>query len=171
MKPSLNPSPKLPILGALLVTLAAAAALPAQASGTVEISYVQPEHFADIGWGSFERDRNLRSLSEVLTKLGNKLPDNQVLRLEVLDVDLAGRVWPGSLHELRVMRGGADWPQMTLRYSLLEDGKTVKAGESRMTDMNYLFARQPTTSLEGNLPYEKRMIDHWFSDTFVKAAR
>jgi hypothetical protein len=56
---------------------------------------------------------------------------------------------------------------VTLRYTLLEDGKTVKAGEDRVSDMNYLFSRRPSTSLEGNLPYEKRMIDHWFSDTFA----
>lgn len=144
-------------------------AQPAQAAGSVAVRYVDPAHFTDIGFGSLDRERTLRSLTEVFEQLGRQLPDGQTLSLEVLDVDLAGEVWPRIGLEYRVLRGGADWPRMTLRYTLQADGRTLKAGESRLADMTYLFTLRGLTAKDSNLPYERRMVERWFGDTFPAA--
>ena len=145
----------------LLAAALLSAALPSGAAGSAQVSYVQPEKFTDVGHGSFDRERTLQSLTQHFDTLGKRLPDGQTLRVEVLDVDLAGEVWPRGPHEVRVLRGRADWPHMTLRYTLLEGDRTVKAGEVRLADMAYLFNQQHLSQY-GDLPFEKRMLDRWF---------
>lgn len=154
----------------LMALSLAAACMPAHAAGVAEVRFVQPEKFADAGQGSFDRNRTLQSITQHLEVLGKRLPDGQTLRVEVLDVDLAGEVWPRGPSEVRVLRGRADWPHMTLRFSVLDGSRTVKAGEARLADMNYLFSplRSPH---DGDLPYEKRMLDRWFNEQVMAAAR
>jgi hypothetical protein len=146
----------------------AATGMQASATGSAEVSYVQPEKFTDVGFGSIERERTLQSLTQHFETLGKRLPDGQTLRVEVLDVNLAGEVWPRGVHEVRVLRGRADWPQMTLRYTVLEGSRTLKAGEARLADMSYLFSQQRIHQY-GDLPYEKRMLDNWFKEELAPA--
>ena len=61
----------------------------------------------------------------VYSRLGRRLPDGQTLTIAVLDLDLAGSLRPTPTGELRVLRGGADWPSMSLRYTLQADGRTL----------------------------------------------
>ena len=89
----------------------------------------------------------------------------------MLDVDLAGDAFPRVvLRDTRVLRGRADWPRMHLRYTLREGDKVIKSGEDRIADMNYLMG---TTRVhqDGPFPYEKRMLDNWFDERIVAAAR
>jgi hypothetical protein len=132
----------------------------------VEVSWLQPERYSDAGRTVSDRERTMKSLGSTFAKLGRQLPDGQTLRLEVLDVDLAGEVEPHPRRDMRIVRGGADWPTITLRYTLQAGDETLKAGEARLADMNYLFAVPPVSRHEGDLPYEKRMIDHWFGQNF-----
>ncbi len=153
------------LIAACLFTACAGAA----AVGSAQVSYVEPEKFTDAGHGSFDRNRTLQSLTQHLEALGKRLPDGQSLRIEVLDVDLAGEVWPRGPNEVRVLRGRADWPHLTLRYTLLDGSRTVKAGEAKLADMNYLFS-QPAVQQYGDLPFEKRMLDRWFNEQIVAKA-
>jgi hypothetical protein len=157
---------------AIGLTLAASCAFlqPAMAAGKVEVSFVEPARFTDAGRSAVDRERTLQSLSEVLHSLGGALPDGQVLRLEILDVDLAGEIEPlrWSWNDLRVLRGGVDSPHMTVRYTLLADGRTLKAGQAQLSDMNYLFAaRGYALRQSGALPYETRMLKQWFDENFA----
>lgn len=136
------------------------------AAGTVEVQYVQPDRFTDIGRWHPDEDRNLASLSAVFKALGKQLPDGQTLQLQVLDVDLAGDVDPVGVHQVRIVRGGADWPRMTLRYTLKQGEQTLKSGESHLSDLGYTFG-QTAIRDDSNLPYEKRMVDAWFKRTVL----
>jgi hypothetical protein len=95
------------------------------------------------------------------------LPDGQTLRLEVLDFDLAGTLEPFGFGDLRVLRGRADWPRMTLRYTLQSDGRTLKAGHAQLSDMNYRFDLRGYELRQGELGYEKRMVLQWFDQNFA----
>ncbi len=138
---------------------------PAQAAGTVEVSYVKPEQFTDIGWGSFERQRSLRLMTQVFQGLGRQLADGQTLKVEVVDIDLAGEIWPRGMHDIRILRGRADWPRVQLRYRLQAAGRDLKSGEQQITDMAYMLTSSLSTR-DGSLPYEKRMLERWARDTF-----
>ncbi|HMC17367.1 MAG TPA: DUF3016 domain-containing protein, partial [Albitalea sp.] len=110
------------------------------------------------------RQLNLQTLERHLQALAqHRLPSDQVLKVEVLDVDLAGEERPSrrSGRDLRILRGGADWPRIQLRYTLEVNGRLLRSGEETLTDMSYL---QGPIGAYGTDPlrYEQRMLDKWF---------
>lgn len=153
------------LIGSSLV----AAALAASA-GTVEVSFVNAGNYWDSGTTSWDQDANLKILSTHLRKLGQRwLAADQVLKVEVLQVKLAGNVRPfhGST-AVRVITGGADWPKLYLRYSLLAGGRPVTSGEEWVSDIDYLHGLSSRGDSEP-LYYEKRMLNTWFKARFVDA--
>jgi hypothetical protein len=115
----------------------------------------------------------LKELTEHFERLGKDLPPGQDLRVEVLDMDLAGELRPNFRgHEIRILRGAADWPRMQVRYTLEANGQVVRRGEDALSDMTYLN-RTPRYADGDTMRYEKRMIDDWFKEKFAapKAAR
>lgn len=154
------------LLAAAVALLSAAAlvamARPAQAAGTAEIRYVEPERFSDAGRSPFDREQALAALTAHLNQLALRLPDGQRLRVEVLDVDLAGEPILRQGTDVRVMRGAADWPQIRLRWTLEQGGATIRSGEDRLSDLGYLTGRAGPASSEGAFPHEKRLLTQWF---------
>jgi hypothetical protein len=151
----------------LLSAALAFATLPASAAVTV--TFTQPENYVDMPFSPWEKDAVMKDLRAHFDKLGAKLPQGQNLKIDVLDIDLAGQIEPrtSGTYDLRVMRGRADWPTIQLRYSVEAEGKVIKSGESRVNDMNYLQSRINRYSTNESLRYEKRMLDEWFK-TLVK---
>ncbi|MDB5908278.1 MAG: hypothetical protein JWP34_2392 [Massilia sp.] len=138
------------------------------ASAAVTVAYSHPENFRDMPFAQIDRERILKDLSEHFGKLSARLPPGQDLRVEVLDLDLAGRLHPnfGGQQDIRVMRGGADWPHMQVRYTLEANGRVIASGEDNLSDMMYLD--RINRYVDGDsLRYEKRMIDDWFTDKFA----
>lgn len=141
-------------------------AAPALA-GTVEVKFSDAERYADAGNTRWDESNNLKVLSAHLQQLGaRQLPDGQKLSVEVLDVDLAGEKRWRRGNEVRIIRGQADWPRITLRYTLQDaDGKTLRQTQETVSDMSY----RDHVELGDNDPlrYEKRMLDDWFRKTFA----
>lgn len=144
-----------------------AAGAPAPAASSVEVRYLEPDSFADIGRTPWDRERVLKAMTAHLQKLGTTLPAGQKLNVEVTDIDLAGDIRPWGWHELRVLRGQADWPQMTLRYTLAEGERTLKSGEVRLSDLSYMQNLRARDRAGDELGFEKRMVKRWFEDTFT----
>lgn len=139
-----------------------------QAAGTVELNWQDPVNFADAGRNVVDRERTLRLLGEHIQALGARLPDGQVLRLEVLNLDLAGepRILRGwGMDEVRVMGDLGDSPQIQLRYTLQAGGQTLATGNATLRNLGYLFKPR-----NGALAYEKHMVDQWFERTFAAPA-
>lgn len=150
------------VLAALAALLVSSAAL-----AQVSVTYVKPEEFTDVPRGEYDRERTLKDFSDYFATLDKKLPPGQTLKIEVLDIDLAGRLYPRrSGDDIRVMTGGADWPRVHLRYTLEENGQVLRSGEEQLSNMNYQWSR---TGYFDNDPmrYEKQMLDDWFKKTIV----
>lgn len=138
------------------------------AGAAVTVSYVAPDKFADVPYAVAEREHTLRGLTEHFNWLGNKLAPGQDLRIDVLDVDLAGHLVPSVSQggEVRVLGDlGTDSPRVRLRFSLEENGQVIKSGEVRLSDVNYLKHRTRYWDNE-TLRHEKALIDQWFGQTF-----
>jgi hypothetical protein len=135
------------------------------ASAGVTVTYDHPEKFSDLPWNASDRQTVLQDLTAHFDKLAAMLAPGTDLKVEVLDVDLAGRVHysPHRSTDIRVLNGGADWPHMHLRYTIERDGKVVASGEDQLNNMAYL-ERNNRYSTGDNLRYEKQMIDDWFKD-------
>lgn len=160
---------RLPTLFPVLLAGLAAVA-PARAEGTVELAFIEPERFADVGRGEIEIERSLKDLEAIFQAQARRLPDGQRLSVQVTQVDLAGELQLSRRgHEVRVLRGRADWPRMELSYTLTQDGRALKSGRSKLADMNYL-QRLPRPSPDEALAHERRMIERWFTDTILSPA-
>jgi len=148
-----------------------AAVLALSAAGAwaqTEVSYVKPDEFSDVPFNARDREQLLKDLSAHFAHMAKQLPPGQSLKVEVLDVDLAGRTYPrrSGPDEIRVMRGGADWPTMHLRYSLEQDGKVLRSGDDHLSNMAYQD-RINRYSSGDPLRYEKQMMDDWFQKEFL----
>jgi len=152
-------------LGAVLL----AASLPLRAATLpVEVSFVDPARYTDAGNDPADARANEEALARSLRDLGSRyLTSHQSLKIDVLDIDLAGTVRhaAGQISPIRILGGGADWPRIKLRYALREDGSVVSQGEEVVADLDYLHAGR----VVGNaapLAYEKRMLENWFRKRF-----
>lgn len=146
-----------------LLAIAGCALVASTAGATVTVTFDKPENFTDMPFTAYDRDTTLRSLQQHFEKLGSRLPAGQDFKVEVMDVDLAGRIKPSvrAPMDLRVLTGGADWPSIKLRYAVEANGAVVKSGETIVSDMNYLY--HANRYFEGEaLRYEKQMLDDWF---------
>lgn len=138
-------------------------------AGTVDVVFVEPQTYTDVYDSHHEAAENLQTLADYLQQLGHTyLPANQSLHVDVLDVDLAGRLqttWRWGV--VRVIGGRLDWPRMVLRYRLEEQGRVLSSEETTLADMAY---SQRLDSLMGRdaLESEKRMLRDWFRNQFAK---
>jgi hypothetical protein len=150
----------------VLVATGLLAAGAAQATGRAEVHYVAPDRFTDAGFGAVERERTQGLLTRQIERLASRLPDGQVLKVEITDVDLAGEVDSLGPHRLRVMGQLPDAPRLSLRFELTKDGQVVARGEEQLRDLSYLVRRSGLKAGEP-LPYESRMLSEWFSTRFA----
>jgi Protein of unknown function (DUF3016) len=155
---------KLIIVSTLVVLLMAGAA---QAAGTVQCSFVNPGKFTDIRDRTYSAEENLKTLQQIVTTVAAPyVADGQTLKVEILDVDLAGEVRPGGrAWDVRVLRGRADWPRISLRWTLEGAGQAPTSGEAVVQDMAYLQRIQPPLA-DTALIYERRMLEEWFKKEF-----
>ena len=155
---------------ALILCGIAAAAGSVLAAGAVNVNFVNATAFSDTGVNTWDKQANLDTIAKHLQSLGQRyLGGDQVLKVDVLDVDLAGenRISRRRGNELRIARGGADWPRMTLRYSLEANGAVLQSGEETIKDMDYLHHVAKYGSSDP-LRHEKQMLDDWFKARLVE---
>ena len=156
---------KLAVSGLLVLATGAASA------GDVTVNYIQPERFSDLPFSSWDREAALKELTDHFAKLGAKLPPGQNLRIDVTDIDLAGREVPNrGVRDLRIVRNGAEWPRMELRYAIESNGQVLRSGESKLSDMAFMD-RIGRYSDGDSLRFERRMIDDWFNATIMPNER
>lgn len=160
----------MPLLFRPFLVAAAAAlavALPAQAAG-VKVSFPDAERYADAGASVAERESTQAELAAHLVALGQRLlPADMTLEVDVLEIDLAGTMLPTRRGDLRIVRGGADWPRLTLRYTLVKDGQVQTAATERLADLAYTMNLGSRLSNDP-LRYEKRLLDDWFRERFAE---
>jgi Protein of unknown function (DUF3016) len=158
----------LPVI-TLVALLAAAGAV--HAAGTVQVSFVKPENFADMRDRAYRVEDNVQALEKVIVEAARPyVGDGRTLKIEVLDVDLAGETRPGAgALDVRVLRGRADWPRITLRWSLEGAGAAPRSGQAVVQDMSYL-QRIPPPLANDHLVFERRMLVGWFREQFGKAS-
>lgn len=132
-------------------------------AGTAKVTYQNASNYADMPFPQWEREEILQELTEHFELLARELPNDQQLQIEVTDVDLAGRLVPSMRfgRDIRVLRGGADWPRLTMRFAVMQGDQVLKSGEAKLADMAYMD-RSSRLNDGDMLRYEKQMIDDWF---------
>ena len=147
-------------------------ALAAQAAlGAVAVTYGDPDRFTDAGDRSNDPVKVAHSLADHLRRLGERLPPGTDVKIEILDVDRAGRPRLNLPTEIRVMTGKADPPCIELRYEITTQGAAAPAQRERVCDLDYLRRLAPHYFQNDPLVYEKRMLDEWFAKRFGDVPR
>ena len=153
---------------ALAAALLAAGSISAAQAGTVAVTYGNPDRFTDAGDRNSDPVKVMKDLEQFLQKMGGKyLPENAILRIEVLDLDRAGRPHMNLPTEIRVMSGKADFPCVELRYTLETDGKAAPDKRERVCDVDYLTPFGSRGDEHDPLVYEKRMLERWMKERFA----
>ena len=138
-------------------------------AATSEVIWTDYENYRDIHPGNEGRknfrERTFKNLEKHFAKLAESLPEGQVLKIEVTDVDLAGDTLVGGVNRYRIVKD-IYFPRMNFSYQLVNgDGSEVVSNEIVLKDMNFLR----TNSLKyrnDSLGHEKKMLDDWFSKAF-----
>lgn len=155
----------------LMSALLLLAATAAQAAGTVQVKFVEPDKFSDVRGNHQRVDDGLLKMLEAhfQTAAAQYVPDGQTLSIEVLDVDLAGEFRPrfSASPDVRVLGLGADSPHIKLRYALSSPSGAAQLAEVRLSDLGYLHRGTGRYSSSESLRFEKRMIDDWVKTTFA----
>jgi hypothetical protein len=150
------------------------AALPAMAA-TVQVEFVKPESFTDVGRRHhfIDRDAALEAIRSHLVAQGaKKLPADESLAISITDVDLAGAFEPQQSlsREVRIVKDIYP-PKIDLRFKLTRaDGSVVKEGERTLRDFGFLTGTTPTYATD-NFRYEKAMLDDWMEREFGDGPR
>jgi hypothetical protein len=160
----------------LVLAIAATALWAVDAvAADLSVAFVHPENYRDAAYSrrmGSERDRAevMRDVEQHLVGLAERrLPPGEALRIEVLDIDLAG--WfepfvPRTGTDLRILRD-VTWPRMTVHYRLTRGDEVLADGDERIADMNYLMVSN-RYSVSDRLRYEKAMLDDWFDRRIVR---
>ncbi|WDE04548.1 DUF3016 domain-containing protein [Thalassomonas viridans] len=154
--------------GALL--LMTSTALSTAFAASSEVKWTEPDKYRDIRPGEGNRkhfrEQTFKEFERYFAKLAAKLPENQQLKIEVTDVDLAGDVRFGSHRQIRVIKD-IYVPRMNFSYQLLAADETViSSGKAKLKDLNFMHGSRFKHSNE-SFNYEKSMLDDWFEDTFA----
>jgi hypothetical protein len=133
----------------------------------VTVAYGDPDRFTDAGDRANDPVKVMESLAGHLKQLGERfLAPGTNVRIEVLDVDLAGRPRMNLPTEIRILNGKADMPCIDMRYSVETNGQSSGPRRERLCDPDYLRAMPPKYKANQSLVYEKRMLEEWFRTRF-----
>lgn len=155
----------LPAIGFGLAALLAAGTAAAE----IRVTFVEPRGFTDASLHagrSVDQDAPaLAELRRILERAGQRLPPGQDLRIEVLDVDLAGWFPPGQLASGTRVLEPTTWPRIRLRYALTQQGRVLASGEETLTDRTYL-QRPDAARSTAPLRFEEPMLLDWLAERF-----
>jgi hypothetical protein len=156
-------------------------------AATAHVTFVNPESIADLAAYGDEREAAATeaALSSCLERLAaTKLPADQTLEIEILDLRLAGQrqSWWNAMQTppLQISRAGrlpfgddvrvtqlASWPSVKLRYRLKQGDQVLASGEDAVSDLKYLD-RAGFYSSDDPLRFEKQMLRDWFQRRLVQ---
>jgi len=154
------------IVTLLLSTLLLA---PSVFAASSEVTWTDYKSYRDIDSGNENRksfrERTFKSFEKHFSKLAATLPEGQVLKIDVTDVDLAGDTNAAGINQTRIVKQ-IYIPRMNFSYQLLDGtGKVIQSDEVVVKDMNFMLGNQ-LKYRNKSLGYEKKMLDDWFEKTF-----
>ncbi|TPH15089.1 DUF3016 domain-containing protein [Litorilituus lipolyticus] len=153
----------------LTIFISVAISMPSAWAASSEVEWKDYKSYRDIHEGNENRsrfrERTFKQLEDHFAELASQLPKEQVLKIIVTDVDLAGDTMAGGINRMRIVKHNYP-PRMNFSYQLLDaNGKELKADTVKVRDMNFMSSSNLKYRNKA-LGYEKKMLDDWFAETF-----
>jgi len=157
-----------PLLTLVACCLLTCTSMAQAAAPNVEVNFIHPEKFRDAslrgeGYRRGADEQVMKDLRTYLQVLGTRyLKAGQTLRIDIRDIDLAGRYepWQTNAYSVRFMRD-ITWPSIDLHYSLQQQGQVLRQADARVDDKFYL-QRPGRRGASDQLYAEKAMLNDWF---------
>ncbi len=138
----------------------------------VTVTFHESDKFTDARstMGGSTDQYYLDELGSHLQKIAAKyVAPGEKLEVTFTDVDLAGDFEPGraDMQSVRIVKD-IYLPRLTLNFRLIDaDGKVLKEGERKLTDMNFL---SNISIIDRNQPlfYDKPLLKNWVEKEFKK---
>lgn len=102
-----------------------------------------------------------------IARLGERyLSAGQDLHILLTRFDLAGEYepWRSGWEDVRILRDITP-PRIHFTYTLFQDGKPIRRGKARLSDIDYLSDPRGRRN-DSRLIHEKLLFDDWFRDSF-----
>jgi hypothetical protein len=152
-------------LGLAPCSHAASTAPAATEPGRVDVVFVAPANFTDVGgrYAGPRRDALFRDLAAHLERrAGNRLDAGQSLTVAITDIDMAGEIEWWRMPRAQDVRFVRDVypPRIELAFTLRRaDGGVLREGRRELSDLMFL-ARVPSHPGDP-LRFEKALLDEW----------
>ncbi len=139
-------------------------------SAELETDWVQVETYDDIRAGEQSRlgfqEQIIKTLNKHFITLANRLPVYHTLKLNVLNIDLAGEINYYGSRQVRTFKD-LYFPRVSLSYQLLdESNQVIKSGTANIKNVNFMNSISQRYKNQF-LGHEKAMIDKWFEEEFI----
>ncbi|MDP7592145.1 MAG: DUF3016 domain-containing protein [Litorilituus sp.] len=156
-------------ISVLITTLLCVTCQSQAFAASSEVTWTNPDKYRDIRSGNETRkhfrERTFKNFEKHFTKLAKRLPEQQKIKIDVTDVDLAGDILAGGIERLRVIKEIYS-PRLMFSYQLIDaSGNLVKEEKVKLKDMSFMM-HSNLKYRNDSLGYEKKMLDDWFFDTF-----
>jgi len=150
------------------VLFAALVAASLTCAAEISVSFDKSRRYTDAGMAGDEAVSNVRELATYIAGIAKRdLPLDADLKVEILDVDLAGdRRLVGRGVWIRHMDGTSDWPNLKIRFSARVPGKPPMEAVDKVSGEDYLMHGESLSY--DPMRYEKLMIDAWFQWRIVE---
>ena len=140
-------------------------------AATEKMNWAKPGTYDDIRSGGQNRkafrERTFKVIEKHFIKLAANLPKNQILKVDILNIDLAGEIDFAGARQVRILRESY-FPRINLSYQLMDDDNAiVMSGSDKLKSMNFLQSSNLRYRSE-SLGHEKKMLDVWFKGTFAR---
>ena len=134
-----------------------------------KVTWTEYKKYRDIRSGNESRkhfrERTFKNFEKHFTKLAGNLNEGQILKVDVIDVDLAGDTLAGGIDRIRIVKEIYS-PRINFSYQLTNaDGSEVVSDEIVLRDMNFMQSSR-LKYRNDSLGYEKKMLDDWFFEAF-----
>ena len=141
----------------------------AAASTDITVNFTNPEKFTDVrdSVNGNPSQYYLDELSRYLKdEAARRLTAGQKLTVTFTDIDLAGDIPPGSIHDIRIIKE-IYIPRMEFHFQLVDSaGAVISEGDRRISDLNYMQSLRPSFTQNEPLRYDKALLEDWIRKEF-----
>jgi len=153
----------------IVLLLSSALVMSSAMAAEAVIKWTEPDEYTDIRAGDNHRkhfrEQLFNNVEKHVSKLASRLPEKQLLIIEVTNIDLAGTTLHTGLNRIRVIKETYP-PRMNFSYQLVNvDKSLVMEGKANLINMNFMMSKRIKYQTD-TLGHEKKMLDKWFAQTF-----
>lgn len=150
----------------MIVSMAVWFIMPSVYAADAELIWGSQGEFINMLEGNTQQDTIKHdmyySLEKHLKKLAKKLPAEQLLRVNITSIDLAGNIFMTQSGQMQRILGETDSPSISFTYQLFDKNKNViDQGDKNISNVGYMN-NTPNNLINKQFGYEMFLFNIFF---------